>query len=424
MPSKIVVGCQWGDEGKGKIVDMLAENSDTIVRYQGGANAGHTVINNRGKFILHLLPSGILRPDKRCILASGMVIDPEQLIAEISEVESLGLTVTGRLFISGRANIVFPYHKYLDGFTEDLRRGRSLGTTRRGIGPAYSDRTARTGLRMYDLLDEKVFSERLGQVLELKKGCLNGARDHEAFDYHSNYDFGMKWRRDLTEYITDTRGIIERALTSGESVLFEGAQGTLLDVDFGTYPYTTSSNTVTGALYTGCGIAPFIPDEVIGVVKAYTTRVGEGPFPTEIAGGIGDMLRENGAEFGASTGRPRRCGWLDLAALKYSIKINGINSIALTKADVLDGFEKVNACVAYEYNGQTFDSFPDNQALIPFCKPVYRQLEGWAESISDIKRFRDLPLNLQKYIDFIERQLGTEIKYISTGPNRDQTICR
>ncbi|MBD3170576.1 MAG: adenylosuccinate synthase [candidate division Zixibacteria bacterium] len=424
MSSTLVVGCQWGDEGKGKIVDILAEKADIIVRFQGGANAGHTVLTDSGQYILHLLPSGILRESKKCVIASGVVVDPEQVVNETAELEKLGIKVKGRLFISGKAHLVFPYHKFLDGYYENLKQCHHIGTTKRGIGPAYTDRAARTGIRMYDLVDENRFKDRLDYILDLKKKSIIGIKDQVEFDLQFNLDYARRVRDALMDYVTDTSLLISDALAVDTGVLFEGAQGTLLDVDHGTSPYTTSSNTIAGGLYAGCGISPFIPDKTIGVVKAYTTRVGEGPFPTQIDGDPGDVMRDKGGEFGATTGRPRRCGWLDMVALRYALRINGVNSIALTKLDVLSAMGKIKVCTAYRCGSTVLDEFPDDIYTLPHCEPLYTDFDGWDEDISEINDYNNLPVNTRKYITGLEELGGIRIKYISTGPARDKIIIK
>ncbi|MCP4634804.1 MAG: adenylosuccinate synthase [candidate division Zixibacteria bacterium] len=422
MPCKVVLGCQWGDEGKGKIVDILAEDAELIVRFQGGANAGHTVVIGNKTFILHLLPSGILRPGKKCIISTGVVVDPQQLVNEINETERAGLCVRDRLYISGRANVVFPFHKFLDNYYENLLGGMSIGTTGRGIGPTYTDRSARTGIRMYDLLDKDRLSERLKHTLKLKCDSIKSVSSAKEFDIDYNIQSMEKPIVSLKDCITDTSKMISDGISSRKSILFEGAQGTLLDVDYGTFPYTTSSNTITGGFFTGCGIAPFMPDEIIGVVKAYTTRVGEGPFPTEITDDSGEVLREKGGEFGATTGRPRRCGWLDLVALRYTCRLNGVNALVITKLDVLDNYDEIKVCNSYKYGDKILNEFPDDYSILPECEPVYEQLSGWEKPVTGISNPQELTGDALKYIKFIESNLGIKAKYIATGPSREHTI--
>lgn len=424
MHSRVVVGCQWGDEGKGKIVDLLAGDADMIVRFQGGANAGHTVIIDGEKFILNLLPSGIFREGKKCVIASGVVVDPRKLLDEITELKQHGISATGRLFVSGKAHVVFPYHKFMDQYLEQARGTGSLGTTKKGIGPAYTDRVARTGIRMYDILDVHYFKDRLNEVLKIKRIGIPDADSIEELSVENNFQFINNIADSIREYITDTSQLIIKSLSNKESVLFEGAQGSLLDVDNGTYPFTTSSNTFLGGLFVGCGIAPFIPDESIGIVKAYTTRVGAGPFPTELFEGIGERLRESGAEFGAATGRPRRCGWLDLPILKYSIGLNGVNSLAITKLDVLSGMDRIKVCTGYRCKNTMLERFPDNSLILKDCQPIYEEYPGWKESLENIKEYEELPENARYYLNAIEDQLQVKIRYISIGADRSQTIRR
>ncbi|PJA29106.1 MAG: adenylosuccinate synthase [candidate division Zixibacteria bacterium CG_4_9_14_3_um_filter_46_8] len=422
MPSRVIVGCQWGDEGKGKIVDLLSCDADMIVRFQGGANAGHTVIKENRKFVLHLLPTGILRAEKQCVIAAGVVVDPSQLIDEIAFFENEGISVRGRLFISGKAHLVMPYHKYLDRYLEGLRRANSIGTTGRGIGPAYTDRAARSGIRLYDILNQDHLAELLASVLEVKKASIPNLEHLQEFDFHYNLDLLCTFREKIKGFIFDTAQLISEAYSAGKAILFEGAQGTLLDVDNGTYPYTTSSSTIAGGLFVGCGLAPFAPDEIIGVVKAYSTRVGEGPFPTELKGDEGETLRKRGAEFGATTGRPRRCGWLDLVALKYAVKLNGVNLLAITKLDVLQDYDPLKLCIGYKYRNQILEDFPDNTSFLKDCQPIYAEMPGWKCSIDGIREYNKLPEKARAYLNRIEQHLGASAKYISVGSAREQTI--
>ncbi|MBD3234488.1 MAG: adenylosuccinate synthase [candidate division Zixibacteria bacterium] len=422
MQSRVVVGCQWGDEGKGKIVDLLADDADLIVRFQGGANAGHTVIIKGEKFILNLLPSGILREGKKCVIASGVVVDPRKLLDEISELKQHGISASGRLFVSGKSHIVFPYHKFMDQYLEKARGKGSLGTTKRGIGPAYTDRVARAGIRMYDILDENYFKDRLNEALKIKRIGIPDADAIEELSVEFNFQFINNIVDSIREYITDTSQLILGSLSNKESVLFEGAQGSLLDIDNGTYPFTTSSSTFLGGLFVGCGIAPFIPDESIGIVKAYTTRVGAGPFPTELSDVTGDKLRENGAEFGAATGRPRRCGWLDFPILHYTSELNGVNALAITKLDVLSGLDRIKVCTGYRYRNTILERFPDNSLILKDCQPIYEEYPGWKESLEKVKEYEELPENARYYLDAIEERLKVKIRYISIGADRSQTI--
>jgi len=411
MANLVVVGTQWGDEGKGKIVHFLAERADWIARYQGGNNAGHTVVFDNEIFIMHILPSGILYPDKKCIIGNGVVIDPAGLVEELDFIESKGLKTRGRLFISDIAHIILPYHRYLDGLREKTQK---IGTTKKGIGPAYADKVARVGIRMTDFLNPAVFEKLLKR--NMQNPLLQGIKPEEILLRYPS------WREKITEYVTDTTVLINQAIDAGKNILFESAQGTFLDLDFGTYPYVTSSNPIAGGACVGLGIGPTQIDKVIGVVKAYTTRVGEGPFPTELNNEIGNTLRQRGKEYGATTGRPRRCGWLDGVMLRYANLINHFNYFALTKLDVLDGFDELQVCVAYEYKGKKIDYFPHNLDILKKCEPVYETLPGWKESTSEIKDYQDLPFNARAYLKYIEKLTGCKVCLISMGRTKEQTI--
>lgn len=421
MPAIVLVGAQWGDEGKGKITDMLAEGVDMVVRYQGGANAGHTVIVDNEEYKLHLIPSGILYEDKMCIVGDDVVIDPQTILKEIDGVEKRGVS-TENLRISRNAHLVMPYHKLLDGFEEELKGKHKIGTTGRGIGPAYVDKMARIGLRVSDLFDEEEFRGRLGHTLKYKNLILREIFKHEGFEAEDiikeYYEYGQR----LREYVTDTSLLIYHALRDEKIVLFEGAQGTLLDVTHGTYPYVTSSHPVAGGACVGAGIGPNRIDRVLGITKAYTTRVGEGPFPTEIHGEEGDALRKKGGEFGTTTGRPRRCGWLDAVQLRYSVRINGLNSLAMTKLDVLDDSDCIKVCVGYKVNGATITEFTTDFKILRSCEPVYEEYAGWKVDTSGLKEFRELPNEAKNYIRAVERLIRTPISIISVGPGRLQTV--
>jgi len=408
-----IIGLQWGDEGKGKITDYFASFADCVVRYQGGNNAGHTVVVNGKKYKFHLMPSGVLQ-GKKVVIAHGVVVNPEVLLNEIDLLEKNGFKVD--LMLSDRAHVIMPYHILLDG-AEEKFRGRKIGTTKRGIGPCYADKIARHGIRVCELVDENLFKEKIETIMPIKKRVLSAYEiklDKEFFEEYAEYG------RKLKKYVGDTIAFLN-SIIDEKKVLFEGAQGTLLDVDYGTYPYTTSSNPTIGGIFTGAGISPKKIEKVIGVAKAYTTRVGEGPMPTEEKGKIGDYLAEKGGEYGTTTGRKRRCGWIDLVALKYACKINGVDEIALTKLDVLDGLEEIKICTAYEYEGKSVRDFPSSIRFLENCKPIYETLPGWNGSAGK-KRYEDLPLNAKKYIEFIEDELNTPIKIISTGAGREETI--
>jgi adenylosuccinate synthase len=423
MSVKIVVGAQWGDEGKGKIVDLLSDSMDIVARYQGGANAGHTIVIEGKKFVLHLIPSGILQSDVKCVIGNGVVIDPVALMEEIAMLESFGISMQDRLFISHKAHLIMPYHKMLDKARES-QASAAIGTTGRGIGPAYIDKFSRSGIRIVDLLDRTVFEEKLRANIEEKNTVLKKIYDQEELDINSiigeYLDFDVK----IDPYIKDTTLLLNQAIAEGKSVLMEGAQGALLDVDHGTYPFVTSSNPTSGGACTGLGVPPTKIDSVIGVVKAYTTRVGNGPFPTELHDEMGEQLRRVGAEFGATTGRPRRCGWLDGVALQYSVMINGIDTIALTKLDVLDNVDSIGICTGYEVDGKMLRSFPANVEDLAKVKPQYEFFEGWNSSLAGIKNYDDLPKQAQDYISAIEKIAGAKVGIVSLSPDRADTIIR
>ncbi len=422
MPNRAVVGTQWGDEGKGKIVDILAGEADIVARYSGGANAGHTVVIDNRKFILHLVPTGILHKGKICVIGNGMVIDLEQLFLELEELKKRKLTFQKRLLISPNAHLVMPYHKEIERLEEEARGKHKIGTTGRGIGPCYRDKIARHGIRIVDLLTPQLFHQKVEWNLQIKEGLLSLLPEHELISLKNKSLNILKLKRKVKPLLAEVGLFLDRSIRKGKSVLFEGAQGALLDVDFGTYPYCTSSNTTIGGVCTGLGINPTLIGEVIGVVKAYTTRVGDGPFPTEEKDGLGDLLREKGNEFGATTGRPRRCGWLDLVMLEYSFRINGVSGIALTKLDVLDGFDKIKVCVGYKYRGKTLTEFVPDLKILENCRPVYKEVPGWQKITQGITDFKRLPDKTKRYLDFISKQLKAPIFMVSTGVKRDQTI--
>lgn len=422
MSTLVLVGTQWGDEGKGKVIDILAYDMDYIVRFQGGNNAGHTVWVKNEKFILHLIPSGILRPRKTCVIGNGVVVDPNVLLNEIAMLEKRGIKVRGRLFISELAHIIFPYHRILDKLKEVQRGHARIGTTGRGIGPAYIDKVTRTGIRMTDLLNPKVFKEKLKiNVREINQILKKFYREPTIsfVDLAKEY---MGYAKKLKPYITNTTILLDKAVKQGKDVLFEGAQGTLLDVDFGTYPFVTSSNSTAGGACIGTGLGPTKIDKVIGVVKAYTTRVGAGPFPTEFNPVLDKKIRERGGEYGATTGRPRRCGWLDMVMVRHAVTVNGMNDIAITKMDVLSGLKKLKICVAYKYKNKVYKEFPANMDVLEKVRPIYEELPGWEEDISGVKRFKDLPRSARQYLNRIEKMSGTKIKIIAVGLERDQRI--
>jgi adenylosuccinate synthase len=415
-----VLGAQWGDEGKGKIVDLLTPGFDIVARYQGGHNAGHTVYVGGTKFILRLIPSGILHPGITCVIGNGVVVDPQALLAEVDELVNKGVNIDNRIVISDKAHLILPYHRDLDLLAEARRGERKIGTTSRGIGPAYEDKIARRGIRAADLADAKALEQ--------------DVRDNVMARNRLVQDTTMDWRPVLDQLLTDGARIrpwvrdvslmLSEAMHDGKSVLFEGAQGTLLDIDHGTYPFVTSSNASVGGVCTGLGIGPRLIGGVLGVAKAYTTRVGEGPLPTELFGQMGERLRESGHEYGAVTGRPRRCGWYDAVAIRYSVRINGLDALALTKLDVLDGVERLDICTAYRCGSQTLTEFPSDIARLASCKPVYESMPGWSSPTRGLRRFADLPEAARRYVSRLEEVSGVPVALISTGSERDDTIFR
>ena len=415
-----VLGAQWGDEGKGKIVDLLTPNFSIVARYQGGHNAGHTVYANGRKFVLRLLPSGILHPDIRCIIGNGVVIDPSALFAEIDELATAGIEVGDRLIISDKAHLILPYHKDLDLLSEARRGERRIGTTSRGIGPAYEDKIARRGVRVGDLANPASLAEAVQHNVEARNRLIAENR----MDYKDVLEMlEQAWRR-MSRWVTDVSLYIARARQKGDAIMFEGAQGTLLDIDHGTYPYVTSSNATIGGVCTGLGIGPKAIDTVLGVAKAYTTRVGEGPLPTELTGAIGDRLRETGREFGAVTGRPRRCGWYDAVAVRYAVRVNGLDALALTKLDVLDGLTELQVCTAYRCNGTTLTEMPGDHAQLAACEPIYETLSGWTSPTQGLKNYDQLPREARSYVARLEEITGVPAAIVSTGSGRDETILR
>ncbi len=424
MPVTVVIGSQWGDEGKGKIVDLLSEDLEIVARYQGGANAGHTICWGDKTFVLHLVPSGIFHPGVTCVIGNGVVIDPVAVMEEIRTIRELGYDVEGRLFISHNAHLIMPYHKRIEQAREQARDGGAIGTTGRGIGPAYVDKFARTGIRVVDLLDRDVLRKKLTRSIEEKNAILKGVYGAEELNVEAIIEEYVEFDRLIDPYVTDTSEYLCDALKEGKKVLAEGAQGSLLDVDFGTYPYVTSSHPTAGGACTGLGIPPTEIDRVIGIVKAYSTRVGNGPFPTELEDETGEQLRRVGQEFGATTGRPRRCGWLDLVALRYTSMINGFTDLAITKLDVLTGHETLQAATHYRYDGKETNRFPAEVQTLERVEPVYETLAGWQEDIIGVDRFEDLPEAARTYLQFIAKTLNVDISMISTGPKRSQTIVR
>lgn len=417
----VIVGGQWGDEGKGKIIDLLAEKVKLVARFSGGDNAGHTVINPHGEFKLHLVPSGIFYPEVTCIISNGVAINPEVLLKEIGDLHSHGIH-TNHLFISDRAHVIMPYHTLLDGLEEDRRNKGALGTTGRGIGPVFADKVARLGIRAGDLLDKDVFRNRLSAALEFKNIILTKVYQISPLSFEEIYKQYDYYGQQLAPYIRETSSIIRAAVTNGDPVLLEGAQGALLDTDFGTYPYVTSSSPLAGASCIGTGLSPREIERVVGIFKVYNTRVGAGPMPTELKDNIGDLIRKRAHEYGATTGRPRRCGWFDAVAGRFSAQINGLSDIALTHLDVYDGFTSIKICTAYKFNDEVLTSFPSDIAVLEKCQPIYEELDGWQESISGIRDFKDLPTRARNYMSLLEDLLCCPISLVSVGPDRRQTI--
>ncbi len=422
MSTLVIVGTQWGDEGKGKIVDVLTKKADYVVRFQGGANAGHTLVINQKKYIFHLIPSGIFWPQTVCIIGNGVVVDPEVLIEEIEKLKNEGLNINpDKLMISERAHVIMPYHKALDLAREKKAKHHKLGTTCRGIGPCYEDKAARKGFRLIDLIYPNFFKEKLKSIIEEKNVILKYLGE-KPIEFKEVYERYIKYGEYLKPYLTDVSQILWGAKKENKNILFEGAQGTFLDLDHGTYPYVTSSNTLAGNACCGTGLGPLDVDLVMGIIKAYTTRVGSGPFPTEIKNHIEEYLRTKGNEYGSTTGRPRRCGWLDLILVKTAIRLNSIKALALTKLDVLSGLEKVKICIGYEYKGKKIDYLPSSVLEINNLKPIYQELPGWKKDIKNIKNFEELPNETKLYIKTIEEYLGIPFYLISIGPERENCL--
>ena len=424
MPVTVIVGTQWGDEGKGKIVDILSSEMEYVVRYQGGANAGHTINLKGEQYILHLIPSGILHPQTHCFIGNGVVVDPEALLEEIDFLEDKGIRVEGRLRISEKAHLIFEYHKKLDKLRESSSGEKRIGTTGRGIGPAYADKVNRCGIRLIDLVDKKAFEELLRSRIRSVNKTVTQIYDQSPLNEDDMVEKYLVLREKIIPFMEDTGLALYQAVVSGKKVLMEGAQGTLLDVDHGTYPFVTSSNPVSAGACVGSGIGPTQIDEILGVMKAYTTRVGEGPFPTELTGADGDEMREIGKEYGATTGRPRRCGWFDMVIGRYAARVNGLTGLAITKLDVLDSMSTLKICVGYHYKGKTISEFPADVDILESCEPVYESLPGWQVSTTDVTRYEELPENARKYLEYLEQQIGVPVKIISVGPMRKKTILK
>ncbi len=423
MPVSVVIGSQWGDEGKGRMVDYLSESCDFVVRFNGSNNAGHTVINKFGKFALHLIPSGIFSKKTKACIGNGALVDLEALISEIESLEKVGLTLRGRLMVSPRCHLILPYHKILEVLFEKAKGKDKIGTTGRGNGPAYADKISRNGIRLIDLMDKKQFAEKLTTELSLKNKIIKalGGKPLNRKNIEASF---FEMREKIMPYIVEPYPILQDALKTNKNILLEGAQAIFLDNDWGTYPYVTSSTVLPGGSNAGAGIPPTKINNVIGIIKAYITRVGSGPFPTELLDKHGEKLRENGLEFGATTGRPRRCGWFDAELIRFAAQINGFTELALTKIDVLDSFSEIKICVGYELNGKKVNYYDGDATFLTKIKPIYKKIKGWESKTRGITKYRDLPVLAKKYIEELEKQIGAPIKYISTGPERAAIIIR
>ncbi len=422
MPNRVVVGAQWGDEGKAKIVDFLTEDADVVIRFQGGANAGHTVEVGDQKFVFHLIPSGIMHPHTQCVIGNGVVLDPVQILKEIEEIKEKGIEVDGRLFISDAAHVVMPYHKQIDVLREEAAGKNAIGTTGRGIGPAYLDKVNRMGIRVGDLLDPESLKQKISRCVEDHNSLVTRMYNAKPVDAATIYEEYRMLGEKIRKYVTDTSVLLHESLKNQGRLIFEGAQGTILDVDHGTYPFVTSSSTVAGSACCGSGVGPKAIDQVIGVVKAYTTRVGNGPFPTEMTDALGEFLREEGGEYGATTGRKRRCGWFDAVVVRKAAIVNGLTHLALTKLDVLDKFDDIKVCTEYTLDGKATPYFPSRVASLERAEPVYETLPGWKSKTSGITKFDELPANAKAYLKRLAELVGVPIGMLSLGPKRHQTI--
>ncbi len=424
MPVTVIVGAQWGDEGKGKATDLLADETDLVVRYQGGNNAGHTVVVGDEVFKLHLTPSGILYPHVTPVIADGVVIDPAVLLEELDGLQAQGLDAFGRVKVSGNAHLIMPYHRELDMLVERRLGDKKLGTTKRGIGPAYADKAARIGLRFQDLFDEKIFRQKLEAALNIKNKQLSRVYNRLPMDADEIASEYLSYAERLEPTHVDSTALLHEALDAGDSIILEGAQGTLLDLDHGTYPFVTSSNPVAGGAVVGAGLGPGHIDRVIGIIKAYVTRVGAGPFPTELHGEVGDALTEAGGEYGTTTGRRRRVGWFDGVLARYAHRVNGFTGLFLTKLDVLSRFDTLRVAVAYRFGGETYEHFPPHQSIFHRAEPVYEELDGWGDDITGVTDVADLPAEARDYVAFVEEQAGVPVTWVSVGPKRSQTLRR
>ncbi len=423
MNTFILLGAQWGDEGKGKFIDILSPKVDYIVRYNGGNNAGHTVVTDQGKFVLHLLPSGILNKNTTCIIANGVVLNPKGFLEEVEFLNSLGIDTTN-IYISDHAHIVMPYHLILDALNETTSEGIKIGTTKKGIGPCYSDKFARLGIRVADLIDEKVFHQKLTQILPIKNKILKNIYGEQELSFDEIFNEYMEYSKLIKPRVKDTSLMLNTAIKNNKKILFEGAQGTMLDIDFGTYPYVTSSNAIAGGVFNGSGLAPRKIDKIIGISKAYTTRVGEGPFPSEMEDDLQEIVRKHGNEFGATTKRPRRCGWLDVFALKYSIELNGITDLVLTKIDILKNVDEIKICTGYEVKGKIIEYMPKTLKELEKVKPIYQTFPSFKEDISSIKNFEELPQECKNFVLELEKLINCKISIVSVGSNNNETIVR
>ena len=423
MSAFIVLGAQWGDEGKGKMTDYLAEEANVVVRFQGGNNAGHTVVVGDNEYKLHLIPSGILYEDKLNVIGNGVVVDPKALFEEIDYLEGVGIKVTPeKLIVSDRAQLIMPYHKTLDILKEKARGKNDIGTTGKGIGPCYTDKFERCGIRVCDLMHEDVFVEKLKENVEMKNKYITKVLDGEALNFNEILKEYLEFAKKLRPFVQDTSVRVYNDIKADKTVLFEGAQGMLLDIDYGTYPYVTSSNTTAGGVASGIGIGPNMITNAVGITKAYTTRVGKGPFPTELLDETGDWIREKGHEYGVTTGRSRRCGWLDLVIVKTAARVSGLTSLAVTKIDTLAGLEKIKVCVGYKFNGTVIDYFPASLEDLAKCEPIYEEFHGWDDSVADVRSYDELPENVKKYLNRISEFTDTKISIVGVGPKRDQTM--
>jgi adenylosuccinate synthase len=423
MSVRVVLGAQWGDEGKAKIVDYLTRDADIVVRFQGGANAGHTIKAGDLEFVFHLIPAGIVHQEKSCVIGNGVVLDPTALFSEVEDLEQRGISVEGRLFISPNTHLVMPYHQRIEQASEERQGKEAIGTTLRGIGPCYQDKINRSaGIRVGDLMDADMLPGKIRSVVKEKNEILTQVYGQEPMDDTPIIEEYIALGDRLTPFVTDTSVYLNQAIDEGKGVLFEGSQGTLLDIDHGTYPFVTSSNTTAGGACTGAGVGPTRIDAVVGVVKAYTTRVGNGPFPTELTGEMGERIRNIGHEYGATTGRPRRCGWLDIVILKLAARINGLSSMAVTRLDILDELEEIQICTHYKYNDQELIHFPSDLKVLAQCEPVYEVFKGWQVPTSGIRSWQDLPDNARVYLDRVKELTGTPISIVSVGPDREETI--